>query len=103
MTSNWTRWAGLIGAPAFWMINTQLGQMLPSAECQTRFSWSLLAAALALLAALASAGISWSGLSENQSRTSTFLSYLSVFVALAIAFALLLQGAATLMIDACDR
>lgn len=103
MSSRWRDWSGLIGAPLFWAVATQLGQVLPWIDCQSRMSWSLAATAVAILAALSSATISWVGASQVGPQTHRFISNVSVFVALAIAFALFLQGAATLMIDACDR
>jgi len=93
----------MIGAPLFWAMATQLGQILPNQDCQTRVSWSLFATIAAILAALGSAGISWSGASQVAPQVHRFVSYLSILVALAIAFALFLQGTATLMIDPCDR
>lgn len=43
------------------------------------------------------------GLATPHSETQRFVSYLSVLVASAIAFALVLQGVATFIIDPCDR
>jgi hypothetical protein len=99
----WTTYAGLVVAPLVWAINTQLGQILPYVDCQTRVSWSAIATAVAMLFALASAWISWKGLARTEPPALTFVSQISILTALAFAFALLLQGAATLLLDACTR
>jgi hypothetical protein len=103
MTIIFTRYAGLIGAPLVWAINMQLGQVLPYLDCQTRVSWSAIVTALAMLIALAGAGISYAGTAKAESDTRVFLRRISVLTALAFAFALFLQGAATLLLDACIR
>jgi hypothetical protein len=99
----WTTYAGLVVAPSVWAINMQLGQVLPYVDCQTRVAWSAIATALATLIALASAWISWKGVQRTEPAALTFASQLSVLTALVIAFALFLQGAATLLLDACTR
>ena len=103
MTIAFTRYAGLMGAPLVWAINMQLGQMLPYVDCQRRVSWSAIATALATLAALASAGISYAGATETESEPRMFLRRIGILTALAFAFALFLQGAATLLLDPCIR
>lgn len=103
MTGVLTRYAGLIGAPLVWAVNTQLGQILPHVDCPTRLSWTALVTALAMLIALATAGISYVAAAKTESGTRMFFGQVSVLTALAFAFALFLQGAATLLLDACTR
>jgi hypothetical protein len=93
---------GWWGAPTVWALNTQFGQALPYADCVTQRSWSGMASFVTLAIALLAAG--WSA------RAATHLSGTQRFVAMSgsgissiVAFAVLLQGAATLVIDPCLR
>ena len=99
----WTTYAGLLIASSVWAINMQLGQILPYVDCQTRMTWSAIATAVALPMALASVWISWKGAQRTEPEGLTFVSHVSMLTALLIAFALFLQGAATLLVDACVR
>jgi hypothetical protein len=103
MTDAWKRYAGLTVAPAAWAVTTQLGQILSYADCNGHISWSL--AATALGAALAVAGTLLSSLGQKgtNEHTALFEGYLSVGVGLAFTFALLLQGTATLLLNACQH
>jgi hypothetical protein len=103
MTMIFTRYAGLIGAPLVWAINMQLGQVLPYVDCHARVSWSAVVTAVAMLVALAGAAISYGGTARTETGTHTFLRRIGILTALAFAFALFLQGAATLLVDACVR
>lgn len=97
-----TKSGGLLVAPAVWAINTQLGLMLPYADCGSASHGSIILSFAAFLMAAASALISFRG-HAHASRTSLFIMRLSVLVGLAFAFALILQGAATLLINPCER
>lgn len=99
----WTTYAGLIVAPSAWAISTQLGQMLPYVDCQHRLSWSAFVTATAVACALGSAWISWKGAQRTEPAALTFASRLSVLTALVIAFAIFLQGTASLLVDPCAR
>ncbi|MEZ2126181.1 MULTISPECIES: hypothetical protein [unclassified Sinorhizobium] len=97
-----TKSGGLFVAPAIWAINTQLGLMLPYADCGSATYGSIISTFTAFLMAAASASISFRG-HAHASRTSLFIMRLSVLVGLAFAFALILQGAATLLISPCEH
>jgi hypothetical protein len=103
MTMIFTRYAGLIGAPLVWAINMQMGQILPYVDCQARVSWSAIATAAAIVVALAGAAVSFAGAAKTESDTHTFLRRIGILTALAFAFTLFLQGAATLLLDPCTR
>jgi hypothetical protein len=99
--------AGLSIAPTVWTINMQLGQILPYIDCaqQSRLSaiYSFAGSAVALLAG----GLSWSW---TQRQRITFLTVISRFIArvsglsaLIFAFALSMQGVASLVLSGCER
>ncbi|WP_117191594.1 hypothetical protein [Rhizobium terrae] len=91
------------GAPAVWAVNMQLGQMLPYVDCRRETSWTLTATFAAAFLAAAGALSSSCGHAVTVSRMMLFISRLSALVGFAFAFPLLLQGAATLLLSACER
>ena len=105
--------AGLAAAPALWAINTQLGQILPYAECRfgVRLNvWaSLPFAALALAAGFVSWRFAGWGKSEAAKAgaaypaTVSFIGWVGALNGALFAFALLLQGFASLVISGCQR
>jgi len=103
MNSLAARYSGLVLAPAVWAISTQLGQILPYADCAGGTLWTLVATWGAALLATAGAAISLRGRAITVSRMTSFISGLSALVGFAFAFALFLQGAATLLLGACER
>jgi hypothetical protein len=107
---NATRYAGLVAGPVAWALNTQLGQILPYLECDIRLP--LLAAISALLAvfSLAAALVSWLGngapaeqATSYRIHTEDFITGLSAFAGAMFAFALVLQGASSLVLSGCQR
>lgn len=100
-------WTGLLVAGLAWAINTQLGQILPYLDCQreARFSAaaSLIGAATAGLAGV----VSWRSAGRPEAaaagRTSAFIGSLSALAALVFAFALAMQGVASLVLSGCER
>ena len=101
------RLAGLTVGPLAFAGSTQLGQILPYLDCPRRTLW-LASCTFALAAvALASAFVSWRASPEpagaRARNTSLFLQRLNVLAGLMFAFALLLQGAAALVLNACER
>jgi hypothetical protein len=103
MIATWKRYAGMTVAPAAWAITTQLGQTLPYKDCNSRMSWSLAAAAAGAGLALASALISYREYKQTTDRTALFVDDLSVGIGMVFTFALGLQVAATLVLNACER
>jgi hypothetical protein len=103
-----TRYAGLIGGPALWAVNTQAGQILPYSDCATHLRLSAsLSFALALLV-LGTAVTSWRARALPppdfaSARTQRFVAVLGCLTALVFAFALLLQAAAGIALTGCER
>ncbi|WP_431324607.1 hypothetical protein [Rhizobium sp. YTU87027] len=97
------KYAGLVLAPAIWAINTQLGLVLPYADCGTEMSSTLLVCAAAILLAVGSALISYAGRVSAGARTTLFLCDLSTLTALIFAFALILQGVGSWLVNGCQH
>ncbi|AVA23678.1 hypothetical protein NXC24_PA00030 (plasmid) [Rhizobium sp. NXC24] len=97
------KYGGLIFAPVVWAINTQLGQILPYVDCSHRMHWSLLASSVAVLLALASTVVPQAGSRPKEARTGLFIRHLSVLVGLVFAVALVLQGGAAWLLNACEH
>ncbi|MDQ0562508.1 hypothetical protein QO004_004313 [Rhizobium mesoamericanum] len=97
------RYAGLVLAPAIWAINMQLGLVLPYADCGSKMSLTVLGCLVAILLAIGSALISRSGRASTSARTTLFLCDLSFLTGLIFAFALILQGVGSWLLDACQR
>jgi hypothetical protein len=93
---------GWWGAPMAWAINMQLSQTLPHADCVARHSWSGLATLVTLAVATFAAG--WSARTAGRlSGSQHFIALSGIGISSIVAFALVLQGLATLVIDPCLR
>src|SRR5947209_156430 len=96
-------WTGLLVACAMWMINTQLGQILPYLDCQQEARYSAIVSFAAAAAACLAGAISWRSIgyaemSEAEPcRTWFFVGSMSALAALVFTFALSLQGLAGLV------
>lgn len=98
---------GLLLAPAAWAVNTQLGRVLPEADCSSGWRLSLLASLAFAATALAGSGFARSLASHQplggpRPETRSFLSRLAILAAILFAFALLLQGAASMILTGCE-
>jgi len=100
---NWQRSAGFVLGPLAWTVNTELGQVLPHAECGAPIAatgWiSVTATALALVGAhlswrLSRARVSTEEHSIEGRASMRFLDQLGGLIGLSFAFALALQWAA---------
>ena len=101
MTWAMVRYGGLIISPAVWAASTQFGQILPYGDCSSGASWT---ATMAFAAAAIAAGagfLSWQQKSHVISRTQRAMTYVATFAGLSFAFALILQGAAALLLSPC--
>ncbi|MBP0445405.1 hypothetical protein J8J14_11500 [Roseomonas sp. SSH11] len=98
-------WAGLVMGPAALLANTQLGLTLPYAECGASLRPGPFLSGAAVLLSLLGAWLSWraSGLRRSGAGMPGFIGSLGALTGLIIAFALLLQSLATLVISACAR
>jgi len=98
--------ASLILAPAAWAASTQLGEILPYADCANRGGSSALAALSAAVIAAASAGVSLHGISRpcmGGHPTMRFIGLVGALTALVFAYALGLQTVAALVLSGCER
>ena len=101
-----TAWAGLVIGGVAWAANTQLGQILPTTDCIGRHHLSAIISFAGALIVLTSGGLSWCldhRPSIGDDRSLPFASRLSALAALVFTFALLMQGAASLVLSGCER
>ncbi|MBB4187029.1 hypothetical protein [Sinorhizobium terangae] len=103
MSTGIAKYAGLLLACGAWAINTQLGQILPYADCGAGVSWSTVASFVAVAVALAGTLVSHARFGPSEPRAILFIAKLNVLAGLAFAFALLLQAAAAMLLDPCLR
>jgi hypothetical protein len=100
--------AGLSIAPTAWAINMQLGQILPYVDCAQQSRLSSIYSFAGSTAALLAGGLSWSWTHQGRNRsamtaTSRFIARLGALSALVFAFALSMQGIASLVLSGCER
>ncbi|WP_299716018.1 hypothetical protein [Tardiphaga sp.] len=83
-------------------MNTELGQTLPYVDCVTRHSWSGVATVVTLAVAIAASA--WSARTARQlAGTERFVALSGSGISSIVAFAVVLQGVATLVVDPCMR
>jgi hypothetical protein len=84
-----------------WAVNTQLGPILPYAECRSRLYPSVAISVLMAGLTFVTGIISWRTLWDGQAGT--FTSRISAVLAVIFTFALLLQATAGLVLTGCER
>lgn len=102
LIKSWLRHAGLLLPLAAWGLSTQLGQITPYMDCRQNVSWTAVACGILIVVAIAGVAVSrggWQGLG----KTGRFVVDAGFLVALAFILALALQGAATMVLDPCQR
>lgn len=98
--------AGLLIGSSVWIINTQLGQMLPYLDCRQQASYSAIASFAGAVTASFAAAMSWRSVSRTRGMppaTLKFVAWVSALAALVFAFALATQGIASLVLSGCER
>lgn len=95
--------AGLSVGGLVWAANTQLSEMLPYPECRTRIAWLAFTSLAVGLLSLAAAWVSWRRRKPADVAVDVFLSRLGLLAGLLFAFAIALQGAASLVLTGCER
>jgi hypothetical protein len=100
--------AGLLIAPTVWAINMQLGEILPNIDCVHQSRWSAIISFVGVGAAVLAGAISWrwadqARLAAPLTATSRFVASLGALSALVFAFALSMQGVASLVLSGCER
>jgi hypothetical protein len=98
---------GLLLAPSAWIINTELGQILPYVDCRNQSQWAAVASFVGAAAAWLTALISWRSAHRPETSeplpTLAFVSNVSALAALVFAFALSMQGLASVVLSGCER
>jgi hypothetical protein len=100
-------WAGLLVGSLAWIINTQLGEILPYLDCQQQTRFSAMASFAAVIVAFLAGAVSWqsAGRADKSApvATSAFAAALNALSAAVFVFALSMQGIASLMLSGCER
>jgi predicted membrane-bound spermidine synthase len=98
---------GLLVASAVWAVNTELGQILPYLDCQQQVRFSAIGSFAGVVASCLAGLISWRVASHTRTlghlTTLKFVGSVSALSALVFAFALSLQGIASLVLNGCER
>jgi hypothetical protein len=100
--------AGLLIAAAAWAINTQLGEILPYVDCRNQSRWSAVLSFVGVACACIAGAASWrwanhARLAAPLKATSTFIASMGALSAPVFAFALTMQGMASLVLSGCER
>jgi hypothetical protein len=103
MSSAFARYAGLIWAPFLWAADTQIGLILPHVDCRQHALLTATVAWVAVVLALGSTLLSHAMREATPSRLQVFLGWMSVLSGLVFSLALAYQGAASLLLNACER
>ena len=98
-------WAGLVLGPGIWALNLELGQILPYPECDGGFRTSILVSFLGTGLSVLGAFVSYraSSLRSAHGGPNGFWGSVGALLGLIFAFAMLLQGASTLVLTGCER
>jgi hypothetical protein len=98
---------GLLVASAVWIINTELGQLLPYIDCERDVRLSAAASFVGVVSACLAGAISWRAASRAKPfahlATLELVGSVSALSALVFAFALSMQGIASLVLNGCER
>ena len=97
------QYGGWVVPPVVWAVNVPLGQILPHIDCVSGLVTTMATCFGALLLAAGGTIVSCWTQSVSGSRGGKFVAGLGAAVGCAFIFALLLQGAATLLLSACER
>jgi hypothetical protein len=105
--------AGLVLPPMLWAVNTELGQLLPYAECGSPLKYAAITSLPAAILSLGAGLLSWQATARNRSdaalgvtpypASDAFVGLLSALMGATIGFALFLQGLSSLVLTGCER
>ncbi|KQV35301.1 hypothetical protein ASC96_29575 [Rhizobium sp. Root1204] len=103
MKTGIVQYAALLVPVGLWGVTTQLGQILPSVDCNRNTALTLSASILAVIVSLSAVG---AGARSSQSKDGYQESQFGILWwcgGLLFSFAVFLQGAAALLISPCER
>jgi hypothetical protein len=106
-----TSWGGLFAGPLAWAVSTQLNYVLAPWGCAHDLRIVPAVAVVLAVLALAGGALSWraytcggaSFKAERDVRTERFVAMLGIMAALLFALVILMQGAAALILNGCER
>ena len=102
MTRTWMRYGGLAVPPLVWALGTQLGQVAPYIDCRQQAAWTPTFCSALLLISIAGAAASRLA-PRPVGRPERFVVDAGSLIACTFVFALILQGAASMLLDPCQR
>jgi hypothetical protein len=93
---------GLIIVMCIWAVNLELGQIMPHIDCARQTSWTLVVVSAAMLASAIASAISirtaWSAHAAGKGSAPMAVALASV----PFLFAIAMQGAASMLVNACQ-
>ncbi|PZM08924.1 hypothetical protein CPY51_27340 [Rhizobium tubonense] len=102
MTGSRIQLGSLVIVMCVWAANLELGQILPHLDCQARSLWSIAASAVALSVALLVTTISTQIGRSMRGESNRVPSLMIALGALPFIFAILMQGAASMLVNPCQ-
>jgi hypothetical protein len=102
MTRTWMRYCGLAVSPLAWAVVTQRGQVTPYIDCRQHLPWTPGFCSALLLISIAGAAASRLA-PRPVGRIKRLVVDAGFLIASAFVFALVLQGAASMLLDPCQR
>lgn len=93
--------SGLLVSPALWVANSQAGLILPPLECHAELGLAPIASFVLALVSAMSASCSFAVIGGTAPRLRRFIALASGLAGLVFTYALLLQGAASVLVDRC--
>jgi hypothetical protein len=107
----WRSWAGLVAAPAAWIVHHQVGSDLNFTDCRRGDTATLvLIGVAALIVAMAGGVVSymaWRGtgasLGESQEGSGRFIAVLALMISALLSLTIIVQVAASLILPPCFR
>lgn len=104
---------GLVLGPVAWAANTQLGQLLPGADCSSHVAWLAATSGAGAVITMAAAALSWRSARPEHievyrkrsvyPHSLGFVGLLSALAGLIFTLVLLYQGASSLVLSGCER
>ncbi|PBB52535.1 hypothetical protein CK223_29290 [Mesorhizobium loti] len=106
-----TSWGGLLSGPLAWAVSTQLNYAVVEWQCARRIPVIPFIALVLAIMSLVGGALSWrarqqGGASFKPERTrgtEAFVANLSILTAVLFALVIIMQGAASLILDECVR